>query len=162
MLARFTVAPRHRVAALHGGKGRRARCGGSSPPAYHYTHDVCTKRTTATACERRSTSRVGNPIGWVGGPIDEPATREHQFEPRSAGASGSSTADNRTKPLCGLGASGAGGGGTTRCRTPQAPSQAAAVAGYTTYAVATRAGDEGVSGEPQRMHRLTKNVRNRS
>jgi hypothetical protein len=62
MLARFTVAPRHRVAALHGGKGRRARCGSSSPPAYHHTHAVCTKRTTATACERRSTSRVGNPI----------------------------------------------------------------------------------------------------
>ena len=66
MLARFTVAPRHSVTALHRGKGRRARCGNSSPLAYHNTHAVCRKRTNATACERRSTSRVGNPIGWVG------------------------------------------------------------------------------------------------
>ncbi len=148
MLACFTVAPRHMVAALHGGEGRRARCGSSSSPAYHYTHVVCTKRTTATACERLSTSPAGNPIGWVEGPVDEPATREHQFEPRSVGASGSSSADNRTKPLCGPGASGAGGGGTARCRTPQDPSQEAAVAGCPTYAVNPRIGDEAGSGEP--------------
>jgi hypothetical protein len=105
---------------------------------------------------------AAQPHGWetrsgrVEGPVDEPATREHQFEPRSAGASGSSSEDNRTKPLCGLGASGARGGGTTRCRTPRAPSQAAAVAGCPTYAVAPRIGDETGSGELRLPHRLTK------
>ncbi len=82
MLARFTVAPRHSVTALHGGKGRRARCGNSSPPAYHNTHAVCRKRTTATACERRSTSRVGTALRswsfWCG-------RRRHGAVPYAAG-----------------------------------------------------------------------------
>ncbi len=58
MLACFTVAPRHMVVALHGGKGRRARCGCSSPPAY-LIHTMCVHKERP-----RPLVNVAQPHGW--------------------------------------------------------------------------------------------------
>ena len=154
MLACFTVAPRHMVVRgdAHGAVALRLQ--------HTIIHTACVQKKRPRPLVGPSQSHRPETRLVGGEAVDEPPTREHQFEPRSAGASGSSSADNRTKPLCGPGASGAGGGGTTRCRTPQAPSQAAAVAGCPTYAVTPRTGDETGSGELRLPHRLTKSFRN--